>query len=476
MSCAECGRDAVERARLVCSEQMPIDVDDETEQLTYRADATRLALRRQPRLLFTDRAGAHDVPIAGRMVLGSGAGVDVVIDDATVSRLHAELEIRDDGLWITDLGSKNGTTVEGLRIGTVCMPDGARARVGTTELTVAYAAATAGEALWEEGRFGPLVGGSPVMRAMYARLARVAPTAATVLIHGETGTGKELVARAIHEASPRADKPYAIVDCGALPEDLLEGELFGHVKGAFTGALASRAGAFESADGGTVFLDEVGELPLSMQPKLLRVLESRTVRRLGENAPRHVDVRIVSATHRDLRTMVNAGTFREDLYFRLAVVPIDVPPLRTRASDIPELVEHFLADRGGGSASPDVLRELSQRPWLGNVRELRNFVERALALGAEEALALSGVPHKAAAAATGAQVLLPSPPLNVPFKDLREEWVDHLEREYLRGLLVQHQGNITAMAQAAGLDRAYVYRILRKHDLEVVRPPGRPGT
>jgi transcriptional regulator with GAF, ATPase, and Fis domain len=454
----------------------PIDLDDDegTPLLQHRAESLRFA--RQPRLLFDDRAGHHDIVVRGRMVIGSGTGVDVSIEDAAVSRLHAELEVRDDGLWVADLGSKNGTVVQGVRVGSACVPDGGRLRLGNTEIAVVYAVAPASEEQWPEASFGPLVGGSAVMRALYARIARVAKTDSTVLVHGETGTGKELVARAIHETSRRASAPLVVVDCGALPEDLLESELFGHAKGAFTGAVASRAGAFESAEGGVVFLDEIGELPLAMQPKLLRVIESRTVRRLGESAQRRIDVRIVSATHRDLRTMVNAGTFREDLYFRLAVVPLEVPPLRARMGDIPDLVQRFLVERGGGVASPDVLRELGQRPWPGNVRELRNFVERALALGTEEALALSS---RAAGAAEGddrAKLDLPSPPLDRPFKHIRETWLEHLEREYLGGLLARHQGNIAAVAQSAGLDRAYVYRVLRKHDLQVVRPADKNGS
>jgi DNA-binding NtrC family response regulator len=300
------------------------------------------------------------------------------------------------------------------------------------------------------------------MRELFATLQRLAQLDSTIVIQGETGTGKELVARALHEASPRARKPFVVVDCGALPEQLLESELFGHVRGAFTGATTTRAGAIESASGGTVFLDEIGELPLAMQPKLLRALESRTVRRLGESTHRPVDVRFLSATHRDLRSMVNAGAFREDLYFRLAVLPVAVPPLRQRLDDLPLLVDSF---RPGANAEwkRDLLREALDRPWLGNVRELRNFVERAVAFGARQAAALSDA---------GAPAPTPAPPaaittggvLEGAFEKPYREFRDEAEREYLRRLIQRHGGNVTAAAQAAGIDRTYIHRLVRKHE------------
>ena len=252
-----------------------------------------------------------------------------MIEDATVSRLHAELDPRRDGLWVRDLGSRNGTFVNGVRVVSARVPDGGRVQLGAASITLLPSPTSVSVELWPDTRFGPLVGKSVAMRELFATLARVAAVDATVLVSGETGTGKELVAEAVHGASPRAGGPFVVVDCAALPDQLLQSELFGHARGAFTGAETARAGAIESANGGTVFLDEIGELPLAMQPALLRVLESRTVRRLGETAHRKVDVRFVSATHRDLRAMVTAGAFREDLYFRhRASLPLVVPPLR----------------------------------------------------------------------------------------------------------------------------------------------------
>ncbi len=425
-----------------------------------------VALRRKLSVRWTDGAGEHAVTIDGRAVLGSAPGGDLVIADRAVSRIHAEVEVREDGAWLRDLGSRNGTFVEGVQVKEARIPDGGQLRVGSTVVFTHRDDKPSPVDLWPNDRFGPLLGKSLPMRELFARLARVSPTESTVLIQGETGTGKELVARAIHDASPRATQPFVIVDCAALVESVLEAELFGHAKGAFTGAVAARTGAIEAADKGTVFLDEIGELPLSLQPKLLRVLESRTVRPVGETAHRKVDVRFLSVTHRDLRTMVNTGAFREDLYFRLSVLPVTVPPLRDRPEDIPLLMEHF-APGSTAAIGPELLAEIQRRPWLGNVRELRNFVERVHALGPHEALALTAA--RGAAAAPPPQGSDPWSALEAtlgrPLREAREAWMDTLERAYVQRLLERHARNVSAAAQEAGVDRTYIYRLIRKHEL-----------
>jgi transcriptional regulator with GAF, ATPase, and Fis domain len=304
-----------------------------------------------------------------------------VIDDPTVSRVHAELQFRDDGIWVRDLASRNGTYVQGVRVEGAQLTEGAKLRLGAAVVTVALGTQPATEA-FPRDRFERLLGRSHAMKKLFARLDRAARTDATVLVLGETGTGKELVAESIHRASARRDRPFVVVDCGALHASLLESELFGHVRGAFTGASSDRLGAFEAAQGGTLFLDEIGEVPLELQPKLLRALEARTVRRLGETRVRTVDVRIVAATHRDLARSVAEGSFREDLYFRLAVLTVRVPPLRERLDDLPLLMESFEA--GPDLLSREHLAELRTRRFPGNVRELRNYVERATAFGIEE--------------------------------------------------------------------------------------------
>ena len=448
--------------------------------------------RSQPRVIWSDSAGNHVKVIDGRILVGSSPDSGIVVHDPTVSRLHGELEVREDGVWVRDLGSRNGTFVDGLQVTGARVPDKSRVRFGSTDLVVDYNPGQLRTVeIWPHTGFGKLVGQSLRMRELFSTLARLAPMDASVLIYGETGTGKELVARAIHDASPRATKPFVVVDCAALPENLLDAELFGHTKGAFTGAVGARSGAIEAADGGTVFLDEIGELPIAMQPKLLRVLESRTVRRVGETQHRPVDVRFLSATHRDLLTMVNAGEFREDVYFRLAVLPVHVPPLRERTEDIQTLVSHFLRSAGGPAhVSSELMRELTSRPWRGNVRELRNFVERARALGATQALAMmqhgSPAPPSTTFDSPGATSggpppsvmtpgpIFPGPPLPAAddgrvfqqaYKDFRESWIDSGEKEYVRRLLMRHDRNVAAAAREAEVDRTYIYRLIRKHEL-----------
>jgi transcriptional regulator with GAF, ATPase, and Fis domain len=445
-------------APIDCSLMVSGEYDDETE--LRREEPARLS-RTWPELSWMDEAGPHRCVVTGRTTLGSAPGAQVRIADREVSRLHAELEPTERGTWVRDLGSRNGTFVENLQVGAAMLPDGARLRLGRTAIMLRYPAEATPVELWPSDRFGGLLGASVPMRELFAQMARVAQSDAPVLILGETGTGKELVARAIHDASSRASGPFVIVDCAALASTLIEGELFGHTRGAFTGAVAARAGSFEAANGGTIFLDEIGELPPALQPKLLRVLESRAVKRLGESEHRPIDVRLVAATHRDLRHMVNAGAFREDLYFRLAVLPLVLPPLRARKGDVALLFRHFL--NGRQPVEPVSERELAEMPWLGNVRELRNFVERACAIGAKDALQ-SGrvtveVPAPAANADAGAVAY------DQPFKEFRERWIDHGEREYLQRLLERHGRNVPAAAEAAGLDRTYVYRLIRKHGL-----------
>jgi transcriptional regulator with GAF, ATPase, and Fis domain len=417
-------------------------------------------LRRPMQVHWTDSAGSHTVELDGRLIAGSASGSGLVIADPAVSRIHAELELRDDGAWLRDLGSRNGTFIEGVQIRVGRVPDRGSIRLGSTVLKVQLSAAPKAVELWPGNQFGPLLGQSVVMRELFARLSKVAATDSTVLIQGETGTGKELVAQAIHEASPRHRQPFVVVDCAALPEALLEAELFGHTKGAFTGAAAARVGAIEAAEHGTVFLDEVGEMPLALQPKLLRVLESRTIRRIGETAHRKIDVRIISATHRDVRAMVNDGTFREDLYFRLAVIPVTIPPLRDRPEDLLLLIRRFAPPSANIA---ELVAESLKRPWRGNVRALRNFVERAVALGTEEAISMQTTGELAAASPTEDvdDVLLAS--LERPLREARVTWMDALERAYVRRLMDRHGGAVARAAEAAGVDRTHLYRLIRKH-------------
>jgi two-component system, NtrC family, response regulator GlrR len=446
------------------------EFDSQTE-VQPNASLSTSVIRRTRTVAWTDADGAHEVRLEGRMILGSSQHAPIRVSDRAVSRVHAEIEVAEDGIWLRDLGSRNGSWVEGVLCKLARIEDGARLRVGNVTMQVRVEGESASVPLWPYDRFDDLVARSEVMRELFMRLSQYAHSDASVLVQGETGTGKELVARAIHRASPRSNGPLVVVDCGALPENLLETELFGHVRGAFTGAQSTRVGAIESADGGTVFLDEIGELPLAMQPKLLRVLESKTVRRIGETEHRNVDVRFVSATHRDLQQLVASGAFREDLYFRLSVLPVHVPPLRARPVDIPLLVAHFLRERAPNVVlSPELEQEIARHVWLGNVRELRSFVDRVTTIGPDAAWALTRGDVAAQSARTAPPVPrlgsdLPEVRIDVPFKELRETWTDHLEREYVRKLIEQHGRNLATLAAAAGLDRTYVRRLIQKHSL-----------
>jgi transcriptional regulator with AAA-type ATPase domain len=319
------------------------------------------------------------------LVVGTQAGSDLQLTDTTVSRNHCAIEARPEGFLLRDLGSTNGTRVGGVRVVEGYVEPGAELDLGETRLRLLAVDAPLEIPLYAGDRFGPMLGASTEMRRLFALLHRAARSDATVLLLGETGTGKDLAAEAIHLASDRASRPFVVIDCSAIPENLIESELFGHERGAFTGAVERRAGAFESAHGGTVFLDEIGELPRAMQPKLLRVLERRVVKPVGANQALQVDVRVVAATNRDLRAEVNRGNFREDLYFRLSVITARMPPLRDRDDDVTLLAESFW--RALAPDRPELPSELRERlrahGWPGNVRELRNAVERAAALGTE---------------------------------------------------------------------------------------------
>ncbi|HBP18539.1 MAG TPA: Fis family transcriptional regulator [Planctomycetes bacterium] len=314
--------------------------------------------------------------------IGKSGENDFVLADQTVSRIHCEIVREARGYLLRDLGSTNGTLLDGAEIREVYLRPGAILTVGKIELKVRTFAERIEVLPSERELFGGAVGKSAPMREIFGLLEKLAPSDATVLLGGETGTGKDVLARAIHEASPRKERPLIVVDCGAVVGSLIESELFGHEKGAFTGATAARQGAFELADGGTLFLDEIGELPLDLQPKLLRVLEQRAFRRVGGNREQRVDVRIVAASKRNLKMEVERGKFREDLYFRIHVIRIEVPPLRDRKEDVPTLAEAFLRDLGRppSDLSPKALEVLLRHSWPGNIRELRNALERSCML------------------------------------------------------------------------------------------------
>ncbi|MFO0683149.1 MAG: sigma 54-interacting transcriptional regulator [Sandaracinus sp.] len=401
----------------------------------------------------------HDLG-AGPATIGTHAGATLRLDDDAVSRFHVEIAIERGRVRVRDLGSRNGTRLDGVVVRDADAASGSVLSIGRTRLRIDVHTASKPAALSASERFGALRGRSKAMRRVFAVLERAARNDATVLLGGETGTGKEAAAESIHAASARREAPFLVVDCGALAPTLLDAELFGHEKGAFTGAVGARAGVFEAAQGGTVFLDEVGELGLDLQPKLLRVLERREVRRVGTSSYVPVDVRIVAATHRDLRAEVNARRFRADLYYRLAVLEVRMPALRERPEDLPLLVDHFLesmqpTDEAALALirSPRFVAGLAEHAWPGNVRELRNYVERALAL---EGIEPTGGEKASEAPAVRADLTL---------KSARELWSAPLERAYLESVLARSGGNVSAAARVAGVDRVHFYRLLWRHGL-----------
>ncbi len=387
---------------------------------------------------------------------------DFSLTDPTVSRYHCEVRLMPRGPQVKDLNSTNGVLVDGVVIVEAYLRGGSLIRLGRVVLRFDFSAEMNPLLLSEQTHFGSLVGTSAAMRECFALLERVAPRNSTVLLVGETGTGKSQAAQAIHEASPRRDMPFIVLDCSAISSSLLESELFGHEKGSFTGALERRVGVFEEANGGTIFLDEIGELPAELQPKLLRVLEEKKFRRVGSNTDHAVDVRLIAATHRDLRTEVNAGRFRSDLYFRLAVLRITLPPLRQRPEDLPVLVDQLLASMDtapkGVQAllTPELLERLQYATWPGNVRELRNYLERCLVYE----VALPVTEEEAKSGAT-----LEVDP-GRPFAEERRKALDYFERRYLVALMAKHRGKVAQAAAAAGIDRVHLYRLLRRHGIK----------
>ncbi len=448
------------------------DSSDTMATRTILADGEVVGRRIRPYVLRVEGGPSPRVEALAFRV-GSRPGADLVLaDDPKVSRLHFEIALDEHGYRLRDLGSTNGTFVDGLRARDVYLRPGSRIAVGGHVLTFEPGGAEVDVPTSLDDRFGPLVGRSVAMRELFALLARVAPTNATLLVEGESGTGKELVAEAVHAASARPGGPLVVLDCAAIPPELMESELFGHEKGAFTGATARRLGRLEEAHEGTLFLDELGELPLEMQPKLLRALEKREVRRVGGHETIPVDVRLVAATNRDLAAEVNRGAFREDLYWRLAVVRVRMPPLRERVEDVARLAEHFIrralpddprrADALIASISDANRARLMAHPWPGNVRELKNLITRTLALSQPgEAVELE--PPSAPGPRPTSGPSSPGVDLDRPFGELKTDVVSAFEEAYLTQQLARFDGNISRAAAASGMDRMYFKRMLKKY-------------
>jgi DNA-binding NtrC family response regulator len=426
------------------------------------------------RLVVTDGPdrGVERVSDGAELSIGVTEGNHLVLSDPAVSRHHCLLSATDRGFFLRDLGSRNGTTLAGFRVEGAYLGPGAVIGVGESTIAFHLQAGEIVEPLSAEERYSRILGQSTAMRRLFASLPRIAASDSTVLIEGETGTGKGLLAEAIHQNSPRARRPFVVIDCSSIPPSLIEAELFGYVKGAFTGAQASRPGSFEGAAGGTVFLDELGELPIDMQPKLLRALEERVVRRVGSLEPVRLDVRVIAATNRDLRQEVNRGTFRSDLYYRLNVVRVRLPSLRERREDIPMLVAHFYEQfaRSGDPRPPsELVAAFARQDWPGNVRELRAAVERAILMQdtelwseATQGPASSAIESEAALAIAGdydGDFALGS------FRAAKERTVARWERGYIEALVRRTGGNVSSAARFAHMDRNHLRELIRRHGI-----------
>ncbi|MBI4859932.1 MAG: sigma 54-interacting transcriptional regulator [Candidatus Riflebacteria bacterium] len=426
----------------------------------------------------------HTVTIEGRSVkIGKGGECDLRLTDSSVSKVHALISPTPDGFVIEDLGSTNGTEVNGVPIKSAVLRPGCRIVLGTTTLEFNPGVRKLLAVPSAASRLEGLLGGSAAMRAVYGLIRQVASTEVSVVLQGETGTGKEVAARTIHALSARQAGPFVVFDCANVNRDLLGSELFGHQKGAFTGAVASHRGAFDRAHGGTLLLDEIGDLPLDLQARLLGVLQRREVQPLGAESAHPVDTRVLVATHRDLEAMSRSGGFREDLYFRLAVISVELPPLRDRREDIPELVEafvHELAAPGAPAArvSSQTLDHLASLPWRGNVRELRNVVQRALVLsgGGEiqpshcvtksPAVFAPAVPpaHQGSIDPRAGEVA-PVARAPTPVVGAAPATLEEAERQAIAGALQRHRGNKSRAARELGIALSTLRRKLRQYGM-----------
>jgi two-component system response regulator GlrR len=444
-----------------------LDLDDISAETIREEPSRALAPGRQQLMVMAgpDRGRSRALD-REEITVGKRRDADLVLTDPTVSRQHCVVVATPFGPLIRDLGSRNGVRIDGNWIQAAYLRNGALVRLGDTALVLESSDPLDETDETRELRLGATLGHSAAMRRIFEIVPRIANSDASVLIEGETGTGKTLLADVIHKRSPRHRGPFIVIDCGAIPASLIESELFGHERGSFTGATAARAGAFEAAVGGTVLFDEVGELPLDMQPKLLRAIEQRVIRRVGSNEDRAMDVRILAATNRNLEEEVRRGRFRSDLYYRLAAVRLAIPPLRERREDIPVLANYFLHRFGGDGAAalPQAMMDsFLRQSWPGNIRELRNAVERAVLLGGA-----GGPEMTMMMAATATPTPTPQPSGDddsAPFRELKERAIDGWERDYLERLLRRAEGNISRASRIAQMDRNYLRELLRKHGL-----------
>lgn len=461
--------------------------DDKTKELEFNtsiiepaADRDLISLRKYQLVLIGKDNNRRKFELGKKKVIriGKKTDNDIVVSDKTVSRNHVEIQVgADNSYLLRDLNSTNGTSINGMKVKEAYLSQGDLIEVGETKIEFQTYDESVQIEPSDKNEFGEMVGKSRKMRQIFGVLERISPSQATVIIEGETGTGKELVAKAIHRYSLRKDKPCVTFDCSAVAPNLIESELFGHTKGSFTGAIKDRIGAFEAANGGTIFLDEIGELTLDLQPKLLRALEQREIKRVGSTQAVKLDVRVISATNRNLKEEVKASKFREDLYYRLSVVKIQLPALRERLEDIPLIVEKILAQarynvKPDGSfyvsrVEDDALKILQRYQWPGNVRELNNILERAVSFSENGVIKGMHLQYVFSEVESGeeATVRMQNFDLERPFKEAKQQVVESFEKEYLQELLHRNKGNVSKAAREAKIDRKHLRNLLVKYEI-----------
>lgn len=463
------------------TEQNNKDFEHTTAIIESEVSRDLILLRRYQIVVVSKDGNKRKYELGKKKVIRIGKRSDneiVIANDKTVSRNHAEIQCTDDNQYLLrDLNSTNGTLINGLKVKEAFLSQGDLIQIGETSIEFQTFDEKVQIEPSDQNFFGNLVGRSRKMRQIFGVLERISPSQATVIIEGETGTGKELVAQAIHANSPRKDKPFIVFDCSAVAPNLIESELFGHTKGSFTGAVKDRIGAFEAANGGTIFLDEIGELTIDLQPKLLRALEQREIKRVGSTQSAKVDVRVICATNRNLKDEVEKGQFREDLYYRLSVVKIQVPPLRERLEDIPLIVEKVLANarynrKPDGTyyvtrVEDDALKILQRYQWPGNVRELNNIMERAVSFSRDGMVRGVDLQFVFSEIESGeeATVRLNAIDVDKPFKEAKQAVVESFEKEYLQELLEKYKGNVSKAAREAKIDRKHLRNLLIKYGL-----------
>lgn len=442
----------------------------ETTHVLESSDQGQRIKVSKPVLIIEETSGRRKYDVRRKAILvGTSPECDVVVSDAYVSKMHLEMRMSDRGFHVRDLGSTNGSFVGDTRISETYLKSDETLRIGTSNIHVCFETVEHVDVEpWAEANFSGICGGSEPMRTLFSKVRLVAQTDYTVLVQGETGTGKELIARAIHDNSLRREQPFVVINCAAIQTNLAESELFGHEKGAFTGADQRFKGVFEQADTGTLFLDEVGELSLEMQSKILRVLEYQTLRRVGGSEEIRADVRVVAATHRDLARMVEEGTFREDLYYRLMILPLEIPSLRERMDDIRVLSEMFLKMHSGSRRlmfTENALAKLQGHTWPGNVRELRNTILRTVTLAASEVLDADDILfiHRPVTPGLIESQVSPSA------KDMIQKRLEEqkaLERNQIVSALVEAAGDKLQAAEKLGVARSTLFRKIKEYGIQ----------